>query len=174
MLPRPDLGPKPSLGYSDSRLERAAERRGDAKALAAMAADAKAGAYVIGGDLIVAKKGAPLNNPLFTMSEAKATPRDRNDFSRDRLAPGSASPAAAAEALKTHGGFVTDSFDRGARVSRPTICRRSPRPRRCTGIAPHFCPNCGGRSRRGVGNAPARTQGRAFPTHRPGGNHACR
>ncbi len=38
--------------------------RTDAVALAALAADARAGAYVIGGDLIVMKKGAPLNNPL--------------------------------------------------------------------------------------------------------------
>jgi hypothetical protein len=34
MPPRPDLGPKPRLGYTDSRLERAAELRSDAAALA--------------------------------------------------------------------------------------------------------------------------------------------
>ncbi len=72
MRPRPDLGPKPDLGYSGNRLERAAERRTDAAALAALAHDARAGAYVIGGDLIVMKKGGPLNDPLFTMREAKA------------------------------------------------------------------------------------------------------
>jgi hypothetical protein len=72
MPPRPDLGPKPRLGYSDSRLERAAELRANEAALAAMASGAQAGAYVIGGDLIVMKKGAPLNEPLFTMREAQA------------------------------------------------------------------------------------------------------
>ena len=72
MPPRPDLGPKPRLGYIDSRLERAAEWRTDEAALARLVADARAGAYVIGGDLIVMKKGAPLNQPLFSMSEAGA------------------------------------------------------------------------------------------------------
>ncbi len=72
MPPRPDLGPKPRLGYADSRLERAAELRTDAAALKALAEGAKAGAYVIGGDLIVMKKGAPLNEPLFTMRAAQA------------------------------------------------------------------------------------------------------
>ena len=33
MSPRPDLGPKPRLGYTGSRVERAAERRGDIAAL---------------------------------------------------------------------------------------------------------------------------------------------
>ena len=32
MSPRPDLGPKPRLGYCDSRIERAAELRTDAAA----------------------------------------------------------------------------------------------------------------------------------------------
>ena len=72
MPPRPDFGPKPHLGYTDSRLERAAERRTDDAALATLATDCQAGAYVIGGDLIVMKKGLPLNDPLFTMSEARA------------------------------------------------------------------------------------------------------
>ena len=72
MPPRPDLGPKPRLGYTDSRLERAAERRTDDSALAALAADPRAGAYVIGGDLIVMAKGSPLNDPLFTIDQARA------------------------------------------------------------------------------------------------------
>src|ERR1700682_3994841 len=72
MPPRPDLGPKPRLGYTQSRLQRAAELRTDDAALARLAADARAGAYVIGGDWIVMKKGAPLNDPLFTLPEARA------------------------------------------------------------------------------------------------------
>ena len=53
MSSRPNLGPKPRLGYSESRVERAAELRSDAAAIAALARDPAAGAYVIGGDLIV-------------------------------------------------------------------------------------------------------------------------
>jgi NAD+ diphosphatase len=70
--PRPDLGPKPRLGYTQSRIERAAELRPDDAAIARLAAQPNAGAYVIGGDLIVIKKGAPLNEPLFTLGEAHA------------------------------------------------------------------------------------------------------
>jgi NAD+ diphosphatase len=71
MPPHPDLGPKPRLGYTDSRLERAAELRTDEVAVAAMANGAQAGVYVIGGDLIVMKKGLALNDPFFTMNEAQ-------------------------------------------------------------------------------------------------------
>src|SRR5262249_53441814 len=39
MSPRPDLGPKPRLGYAASSIERAAERRADAAALAALEND---------------------------------------------------------------------------------------------------------------------------------------
>jgi NAD+ diphosphatase len=72
MSPRPDLGPKPRLGYSGSRLERAAELRPNAATIDAFAGDAGAGAYVIGGEWIVMKKGSPLNEPLFTIGEAQA------------------------------------------------------------------------------------------------------
>ncbi len=72
MPPRPDLGPQPRLGYAENRLERAAERRRDTAALDAMLSGAKAGAYVIGGEMIIAKKGEPLSNPLFTLAEARA------------------------------------------------------------------------------------------------------
>jgi NAD+ diphosphatase len=69
---RPDLGPKPRLGYTQSRIERVAERRGDDAAMAAYADDAKSRAYVIGGETIVMKAGAPLHEPLFTMDQARA------------------------------------------------------------------------------------------------------
>jgi NAD+ diphosphatase len=113
MSPRPDFGPKPSLGYTQSRIERAAERRPDDAAIAAYAADARTGAYIIGGDWIVSKKGSPLNDPLFTMAEARAlgAPSETiflgllNDAARFGygIAP------ATAEALKVRDGFlVTD------------------------------------------------------------------
>jgi NAD+ diphosphatase len=70
MSHRPSLGPKPRLGYSDSRIERAAELRPDAAAIDKFVREPRAGAYVIGGEGIVMKKGAPLNDPLFTLAEA--------------------------------------------------------------------------------------------------------
>jgi NAD+ diphosphatase len=72
MSPRPDLGPKPRLGYAGSRIERAAELRNDKVALTALATDPRAGAYVIGSEWIVARKGAPLNEPLFSLADATA------------------------------------------------------------------------------------------------------
>ena len=75
MSPRPDLGPRPRLGYATSRLERAAERRGDAPAIAALEADAAARAYAIGGEMVALKKHASGLDPLFTMAEARALGR---------------------------------------------------------------------------------------------------
>ena len=113
MSPRPDLGPKPRLGYTQSRIERAAELRPDAAAMARLAANRQAGAYVIGGDWIAMKKGVPLNDPLFTLDEARAlAPASETVFlglldGAARFGYGIA--PAAAETLKTRDGFlVTD------------------------------------------------------------------
>lgn len=65
------LGPKPRLGYTNSRIERAAELRPDTAAVAGLVQDPGAGSYVIGGEWIVAKKNSPLNEPLFTLTEAQ-------------------------------------------------------------------------------------------------------
>ena len=72
MSPRPDLGPKPRLGYTQSRIERAAERRNDEAALKALAADPGARAYAIGGEMVVLRHAAPVHEPLFTLTEAHA------------------------------------------------------------------------------------------------------
>src|SRR5712672_2409211 len=69
MSPRPDLGPKPQLGYTASLIERAAERRPDA---AALAADRRAGAYVVGGELVIARKREGGGAPLFELGDARA------------------------------------------------------------------------------------------------------
>jgi len=113
MPPRPDFGPKPRLGYAGSRIERAAELRADRAALEALAADQRAGTYLIGGEMIVAKKAASLNEPLFTMPEARAiAPVSETVFlgfidGAARFGAGIA--PAAAEALKARGEFlVTD------------------------------------------------------------------
>ena len=113
MSPRLDLGPHPHLGYTDSRIDRAADRRTDEAALNALAADPHARAYVIGVDWIVMKAGAPLNEPAFTLDEARALgPATETVFLglEDGTARfGIGLPAAAAEALKTREGFhVTD------------------------------------------------------------------
>jgi NAD+ diphosphatase len=75
MSPRPDLGPKPRLGYTASLIERVVERRPDATALAAWENDPRARSYVIGGELVVLKRAADVNDPLFTLAEARALGR---------------------------------------------------------------------------------------------------
>ena len=75
MSPRPDLGPKPRLGYTASLLDRAAERRTDAAALAALEGDPRARACVVGGELIVLQKGTELHDPLFSLEQARSLGR---------------------------------------------------------------------------------------------------
>ena len=72
MSPRPDLGPKPLLGYTASTLARVAERRSDEAFLAACAADAKAGTFAIGGELVVMRRTANGPDPLFRAEEVYA------------------------------------------------------------------------------------------------------
>ena len=72
MSPRYDLGPKPHLGYTESLIERVAERRCDPAWLAAQSAHGGARTYVIGGELIVLKNGGDLHDPLFTPDEARS------------------------------------------------------------------------------------------------------
>jgi len=151
MPPRPDLGPKPRLGYSESRIERAAEKRTDDAALRTFAGDARAGAYVIGGELIVTKKGAPLNNPLFTIDQARALgPSTETIFlglldGAGRFGVGI--QPTAAEALKTRDGFfVTDL--RSIAVQGLVDAEHLPPIAEAKAVlhwhARHrFCPNCG-------------------------------
>src|SRR5437588_12820368 len=70
MSPRPDLGQRPLLGYTASPIERAAERRTDSAFLASL--EASAGAYAVGGELVVLKKAPSGLDPLFRLSEARA------------------------------------------------------------------------------------------------------
>lgn len=68
---RPDLGPPPHLGYTQSRLERAAALRGDAPVLKELAADVRTRFYLIGGEWVVLKAGEKLD-PLFLPDEIAA------------------------------------------------------------------------------------------------------
>jgi NAD+ diphosphatase len=72
MSPRPDLGPRPRLGYAASLIDRAAERRSDVDALRALESDTRARAYVIGGELIVLRKADGALDPLFPCADARA------------------------------------------------------------------------------------------------------
>jgi NAD+ diphosphatase len=68
---RLDLGPRPRLGYSASRIDRAAERRADADAVHALEGDSSARAYVISGELIVLRKTEDNPDPLFPFAAAR-------------------------------------------------------------------------------------------------------
>jgi NAD+ diphosphatase len=151
MPPRPDLGPKPRLGYTDSRLERAAELRNEAAALAALASDTRAGAYVIGGDLIVMKKGSPLNQPLFTIDEAQALLSPTETIFLGHLDGagrfGFGIAPTAAEALKTRDEFLVTDL-RSIAVQGLVDAEHLPPIAEAKAVlhwhARHrFCPNCG-------------------------------
>jgi NAD+ diphosphatase len=110
MSPRPDLGPKPRLGYAASSIERASERRADATALAALENDRDARAYLLAGELVILKKTAGIPDPLFTLAEARALGRTAEIvfLGLCRSAPrfAIALELAAAESLKTREEFV--------------------------------------------------------------------
>src|SRR5882757_600346 len=72
MSPRPRLGPWPLLGYAASRIDRAAEKRGDADALRALDTDAAARWYVVGGELVAMRKSTAGLDPLFERAQAQA------------------------------------------------------------------------------------------------------
>lgn len=105
MTARFDLGIKPHLGYTGSLVERAAELRYDPAAIAALEADAQAHAFVIGGELVVARKGAPFSDPAFEMplADAFAPKREQVFLGRHNGTPlfGIAIDPDDAEALKS-------------------------------------------------------------------------
>jgi NAD+ diphosphatase len=68
---RSDLGPQPRLGYSASLIDRAAGLRGDDVALKRFFEDARAGVYVVGGELVVLKTAGEACDPLFSLGEAR-------------------------------------------------------------------------------------------------------
>ena len=72
MSPRPDLGPKPRLGYAANPLERVSERRADAAFVAGLEADRNAAAYVVAGEFVILRKTVDGLDPLFALPDAKA------------------------------------------------------------------------------------------------------
>jgi NAD+ diphosphatase len=69
MSSRPDLSPGPGLAFAGSRIERAADRRSDAAALAALAHDPRTRSYLIGGEMVALKKTSSGHDPLFAAAE---------------------------------------------------------------------------------------------------------
>jgi NAD+ diphosphatase len=151
MSARPDLGPKPTLGYTANRLERAAELRTDEAALARMTADPAARAYVIGIDWIVMKAGARFNDPLFTLAQARAlgSPAEMVFLGTLDGAPryGIGLAPGDAEALKTRDGFLVTDL-RSVAVQGLVAPDHLPPIAEAKAVlhwhARHrFCPNCG-------------------------------
>ena len=151
MSSRLNLGPKPRLGYACSRIERAAELRTDQAALGKLAADPRAGAYVMGGEMIVARKAAPVSEPLFTLAEARAlAPATETVFlgtvdGAPRFGVGIA--PAAAEALKSRADFLITDL-RSIAVQGLVDADHLPPIAEAKAVlhwhARHrFCPNCG-------------------------------
>ncbi|MBX9842612.1 MAG: NAD(+) diphosphatase [Xanthobacteraceae bacterium] len=110
MSPPFDLGPRPHLGYTQSKIDRVAERRLDKDWLAGRLTDAGTRAFVIGGELIVLKAGSGVNDPLFTPEQARTlAPLAETVFlglfdGEPRFGIGIAQ--ASAEALKTRNDLV--------------------------------------------------------------------
>ncbi len=120
-----DLGPRPSLGFTGSVLNRAAELRPDPAALSALAADPYARTLVVAGEFICLQKGEPCHDPWFPLAAAaELGSRLGNAFgwTLERIFLGRhdsgprfamAIDPAAAEALNDHGDVIITDF-RGA------------------------------------------------------------
>jgi len=77
----PNLGPWPALGYVDSALDRAAERRVDPDFLAARLAEDRSGFYLVSGETIVLKAAGDPHDPLFHTAElASFASKDQGIF----------------------------------------------------------------------------------------------
>ena len=165
------------LGYIDSVLDRAAERRIDPSFLDACAARSDAcGFYLIGGEMIVLKQtGDGHRSDVSAASAARQlAPSRRAHLPRSaatrpaasgcRLAPDA--DRSAEDAMRAFMSSIC-ARSRCRAWSRPSICRRSRKPRRCCtgmrGIA--SARNCGAadqRRRRAAGGAIARNARRSI------------
>jgi NAD+ diphosphatase len=147
MSRRPDLGPKPQLGYTASLIERAAHRRADAT----LEADPRAGAYVIGGELVIARKLPHGGDPLFAPAEARAL-AEPNDIVFLGLVEGAGRfgigiGQAAAESLKSRADLLVTDL-RSIAVQGLVASEHLPpiaEAKALLGwhVRHRFCPNCG-------------------------------
>jgi NAD+ diphosphatase len=152
---RPDLGPPPYLGYTASRLDRAAAQRGDEALLAQHARDPRAGFYLIGGELVVMKQHGGAFDPLFSAAEAAklGEPRETIFLGLVDGAPrfGSGLDPAAAEALKTRNDLKLTDL-RSIAIHGIVAAEHLPPLAEAKAMlgwhARHrFCPNCGASTR---------------------------
>ena len=180
---RPELGPRPHLGYTASAVDRAADRRDDDAALAKFLQDDRSGGYVIGGELVVMKARGEVIDPLFSPAEAAALGSARDTIFlgllgasaalRLRLRSGRDRAAQGAQRSENH----RPAHHRGAGLGRR---RASAAARRSQGAdrlacAPPLLSQLRHADARGAGRLAARLpvmQGRAFPAHRSGRDHA--
>jgi NAD+ diphosphatase len=65
-----EIGSRPHLGYTASLIDRAADRRSDDALLAKFEKDSRAGAYVIGGEMVVMRQRGDGADPLFSIADA--------------------------------------------------------------------------------------------------------
>src|SRR5262249_53402731 len=70
MTVRFDLGARPHLGYTGSVVDRAGDLRQDPTAIATLEADAGARTFVISGEFVIVRKGAPFTDPTFPLGAA--------------------------------------------------------------------------------------------------------
>jgi NAD+ diphosphatase len=154
MSPRPDLGPKPRLGYTASLIERAVGTRADAAALANLRNDPNARTYLIGGEMVVLNKAASVHDPLFTLRVAYGLGPTaeavfiglRQNAPRFALAL----EPAATDALKARGEFLVTDL-RSIAVNALVDSEHLPPLAEAKALlgwhARHrFCPNCGART----------------------------
>ena len=155
MTVRFDLGIKPHLGYTDSVVERAAELRHDPAAVAALEVEARARAFIIGGERVVMRKGEPYGDPTFTLgAAATVSPRQEQVFlGRYNGAPlfGIAIDPEAAEALKSHSDLIVTDLRSIATGALVTPEHLPPLAQAKALLAWHrrhrFCSNCGAPTR---------------------------
>ncbi len=159
MLSRPDLGVPPLLGYTANALDRAADRRQDAAAIAAFEVDPRARIHLIGGEIVVAHKPRDAHDdggdPAFTLAEAAALAPWRDKVFLGLLdgAPRFAAgiDKAAVEALKPRGDLlVTDlrSIAMGGLLAQEHLPPLAEAKAVLGWHARHrFCANCGTPSR---------------------------
>ena len=183
MSPRLDLGPRPRLGYTQSLIDRAAEKRLDTAWLAARLADPRTLAYVIGGELIVLKKGGDVHDPTFTPEEARALapnhrdrvprPDRRRRALRHRTDAGERGGAQGAQRSRRHRPAL--DRDPGAGRARPPAAAGRGQGDAALARAAPVLLQLRGRDRHGRRRLEAQLpglQGRSFSAHRSGGHHA--
>jgi NAD+ diphosphatase len=150
MSKEPDLG-SPRQAYSGSLLERAADRRRDERALAALAESNRAGFYVIGGESVVLKKDGEKFDPLFSPAEARACGNARETVFLGLLdeAPrfGAGLDAEAVEALKARNDLKLIDLRSIAMQGAVAAAHVPPLAEAKAVLGWHarhrFCPNCG-------------------------------